>query len=131
MTDWRDRAACRDQAPSFDYSVDGETAPERTARLEVAVATCTRCPVIVQCRAAIDPLLDDGVRAGEVLEKIRNVRAGGGRGDVTATGRPRKPIQHGRPAGATAHRRRGETVCALCAEAEQRYRQDLDRKRAS
>jgi isoaspartyl peptidase/L-asparaginase-like protein (Ntn-hydrolase superfamily) len=126
--EWRDQASCRDSAPAFDFYVDGESPTHRTKRLEAALATCDTCPVKAQCAADIDPLLDDGVRAGQLLEKIKNVRAGGGRGDVTGDHRPKAPIQHGKPAGAVAHRRRGEKPCQLCREAESRYRQDLARK---
>jgi hypothetical protein len=87
---WLEFASCREQAPAFDSYVDGETPEQRSQRLTAAVRACESCPVRGECEADIDPLLDDGVRAGVLLENIKNVRAGGGRGDVTGKRLARK-----------------------------------------
>lgn len=43
-------------------------------------------------------------------------------------GRKRKLIRHGTYAGAQAHRRRGETLCGACLEAERKYARERYRK---
>ena len=43
----------------------------------------------------------------------------------------RKPIRHGTPAGADAHRRRGETPCADCLTASRTYRRAATTRRAT
>ena len=46
-------------------------------------------------------------------------------------GRPRKPIDHGTPAGARAHARHGERPCDDCYRAQLDYRKTLAARRAA
>lgn len=76
--DWRDDASCA-QHPLpwlWDGSLDGEgeTRKERAYRHDIAIAICGHCPVIDACSKAIDYRLDEGVRAGVVLDDIHLVR---------------------------------------------------------
>jgi WhiB family transcriptional regulator, redox-sensing transcriptional regulator len=62
-TDWRHRAACRDEDPELFFPVtDVGPGARQTAE---AKAVCARCPVREQClRYALDNGLDHGIFGG-------------------------------------------------------------------
>lgn len=61
---------CRGRHPFWDVDSDeGESAPDRDARLTAAATACGRCPAIELCRQAIDelpPRVRRGVWGGQV-----------------------------------------------------------------
>ncbi len=63
MTDWRERAACRDADPELFFPIS-EVGPG-ARQVAAAKAVCARCPVRAQClRYALDNGLDHGVFGG-------------------------------------------------------------------
>lgn len=79
MTDWRHRAACRDEDPELFFPVSEIGPGARQA--EQAKAVCARCPVRETClRFAIDNGLDNGIFGGtterERRELVRRARTG-------------------------------------------------------
>ena len=73
MSDWRDRAACRDEDPELFFPV-GTTGPA-LAQAERARAVCRRCPVIEECRHwALSTGQDAGVWGGLTSEERRALR---------------------------------------------------------
>ncbi|WP_092654943.1 WhiB family transcriptional regulator [Actinopolymorpha singaporensis] len=50
-TRWHEYAACVGQPSGLFYGRESETAAERVAREQTALAVCERCPVRRQCRA--------------------------------------------------------------------------------
>jgi WhiB family redox-sensing transcriptional regulator len=48
---WQRRAACADADPLLFFHPDSERGPERRQRDRDAVAVCSSCPVIAECRA--------------------------------------------------------------------------------
>ncbi|CAM5265622.1 Transcriptional regulator WhiB OS=Streptomyces fumanus OX=67302 GN=whiB PE=3 SV=1 [Streptomyces fumanus] len=62
-TDWRDRAACRDEDPDLFFP-DGTTGPY-LLQIEQAKNVCRRCPVAETClRTALDAGTTDGIFGG-------------------------------------------------------------------
>ncbi|WP_037909661.1 WhiB family transcriptional regulator [Actinacidiphila yeochonensis] len=62
-TDWRNRAACRDEDPELFFPV-GATGPA-LVQIEKAKTVCHRCPVMGQCRDwALETGQDSGVWGG-------------------------------------------------------------------
>jgi len=77
-TDWRHRAACRDEDPELFFPIS-EMGPG-ARQLDEAKAVCARCPVRTQClNYAVDNGLDHGVFGGtterERRELVRPARA--------------------------------------------------------
>ena len=71
-TDWRHRAACRDEDPELFFPIS-ETGPAARQATE-AKAVCARCPVREQClRYALDNGLDHGVFGGTTERERRAV----------------------------------------------------------
>lgn len=75
---WGEDALCRyegdprwwDEIPDVAAAaLDGvrETVAERRARHRKAIEICSRCPVIEECRADVDPEKDTGIRFGVLL----------------------------------------------------------------
>lgn len=105
MTDWRERAACRQVPTAVFY-------PETTggvADYGAARAICAGCEVSAQCLAEAD---DFGLWGGQDPRE----RSGLERQKPGPKGR--KPIRHGTEGGSTQHYRRGEKPCPACAEAK-------------
>ena len=81
MSDWRHRAACRDEDPELFFPI-GNTGPA-LLQIEDAKAVCRRCDVIDQClQWALESGQDAGVWGGmsederRALDEIRRVQAG-------------------------------------------------------
>lgn len=49
---WRDRAACRGSDPALWFEADGERAAARSVRVEMALAYCHHCPVVLECASS-------------------------------------------------------------------------------
>ena len=120
---WRRDAACSFSADLrlWDADLYGESREDRAWRHEHAKAICRTCPVLEQCRAAIDWTRDDGIRAGELIPVRKH---------ATRPGRLRD-IRHGTESGATAHKRRGEKPCDRCRIAAIEAHQRRAKARAS
>lgn len=75
MTDWRHRAACRDEDPELFFPISDMGPGARQAA--EAKAVCARCPVREQClRYALDNGLDHGVFGGTTeLERRKLTRS--------------------------------------------------------
>jgi hypothetical protein len=78
--EWRDQAACSLGYPAtwWDADCDGETREQKAARHKLAKSICQgECPVRLECARAVQPSVDEGVRAGYVvlLPLGRNRRA--------------------------------------------------------
>lgn len=76
---WRDRAVCRNHptlpASTWDDSVPadgrGGALSHRRDRIASAIAVCLNsCPVVDECRAAVDLDYDEGVRGGEDIRDL-------------------------------------------------------------
>lgn len=70
--EWRKHGACYGdpEAQLFDLEVEGENPQQKAHRVKKAIGVCeTACPDWVrrECRAAVDPRIDTGVRGGELL----------------------------------------------------------------
>lgn len=104
--DWVIWAACRAVDPDLMYPDRQEVGQTAAAR-----AVCTRCPVRAQCleyvMATESQVNRHGVWGGLTPDQRRELFAASG------MARP-QPIQHGTPAGARAHYRRGEELCMPC-----------------
>ena len=73
MTDFRDRAACRDVDPELFFPV-GHAGPARR-QIAAAKAVCHRCPVIDACLAwAMDAGREEGVWGGQDMTERRDLR---------------------------------------------------------
>lgn len=73
VTDWLERAACRDEDPELFFPV-GASGPA-LLRIEEAKAVCRRCPVMEQCRrTALETGQDSGVWGGMTEEERRAAR---------------------------------------------------------
>jgi len=69
-TDWRHRAACRDEDPELFFPIS-EVGPGARQTAE-AKAVCARCPVREQClRHALDNGLNDGIFGGTTERERR------------------------------------------------------------
>lgn len=69
-TDWRHRAACRDEDPELFFPISEVGPGARQA--EQAKAVCARCPVREQClRYALDNGLDHGIFGGTTERERR------------------------------------------------------------
>jgi hypothetical protein len=114
--DWRNDAACKDQAPYFDAHIDGETTEDMKYRQQAAIVTCGRCPVFEQCKADTDPLLDGGtIRAGKVLPRPKLPQA-------PHAGAQPLPREHGTTRGWRQHFTRNDMpACEKCAKARREY----------
>lgn len=72
VTDWRNRAACRDQDPELFFPVS-EVGPGECQVAE-AKAVCAGCPVRAEClRFAIEEGLDYGIFGGQTASERRDV----------------------------------------------------------
>ena len=72
MTDWRHRAACRDEDPELFFPISG-IGPGARQEAE-AKAVCARCPVREQClRYALDNGLDHGIFGGTTEPERREL----------------------------------------------------------
>lgn len=72
MSDWRSRAACRDQDPELFFPVS-ELGPGASQVAE-AKAVCARCPVRVEClRYAVEGGLDHGIFGGTTPTERRQL----------------------------------------------------------
>lgn len=73
VTDWRERAACRDEDPELFFPI-GATGPALD-QAERAKAVCRRCPVIDQCLAwALTTGQDAGIWGGLTEQERRELR---------------------------------------------------------
>jgi WhiB family redox-sensing transcriptional regulator len=71
-TDWRHRAACRDEDPELFFPVSDMGPGAR--QVAQAKAVCARCPVRSQCLDyALDNALDYGVFGGTTERERRNL----------------------------------------------------------
>jgi WhiB family transcriptional regulator, redox-sensing transcriptional regulator len=70
LTDWRHRAACRDEDPELFFPISDVGPGARQAT--DAKAVCARCPVREQClRYALDNGLDHGIFGGTTEHERR------------------------------------------------------------
>lgn len=64
-SDWRHRAACREDVDPELFFPEGEAGPVVEAQVAAAKAVCTRCPVRLECRDwAVEAGLAGGVFGG-------------------------------------------------------------------
>lgn len=71
-TDWRDRAACRDEDPELFFPVS-DVGPGARQAAE-AKSVCDRCPVRLAClEFALDNGLDHGIFGGMTERERRKV----------------------------------------------------------
>ncbi|MGH3758030.1 WhiB family transcriptional regulator [Actinophytocola sp.] len=71
-TDWRNRAACRDEDPELFFPISDVGPAARQA--EQAKAVCARCPVRAQClNFALDNGLDHGIFGGTTERERREL----------------------------------------------------------
>lgn len=111
--------------------------PEKGGATKAAKNVCVGCPVKTEClQYALDNAERFGVWGGLSERERRKLLQRGSPLPEPAPapqprrpGRPRKPIDHGAPAGAAAHRRRGQPPCGDCVDGERRARQERDQKR--
>ena len=108
---WEDQAACRGKDPTIFFAERGENGAVAAAK-----AICATCPVRSECLEA-----HIGERFGtwgglSQLELRAERRRRGGLRSARPQNQP-QPIRHGTDAGATQHRRRGETPCEACLRA--------------
>jgi hypothetical protein len=90
----------------------------RSLAAQDLLKVCQVCPFRAACIRLVKPRASrfDGICGGrlwfngEIRASCETARPG----ELTEGARP---ITHGTPAGARAHRRRGEAVCSLCKEA--------------
>jgi WhiB family transcriptional regulator, redox-sensing transcriptional regulator len=73
--DWRHRAACRDADPDLFFPEGDPSAPAYAAQVAEALATCSACPVRLQC-AEFGLGEASGIWAG-TTEQERQVAASG------------------------------------------------------
>ena len=110
---WEDHAACR-----LPQHADVDWFPGKGDSLAVqrAKAVCATCPVRQAClEAHIAERF--GIWGGlSQLELRAERRRRGGLRSARPQNQP-QPIRHGTDAGATQHRRRGETPCEACLRA--------------
>ncbi|GAB3493447.1 WhiB family transcriptional regulator [Amycolatopsis cihanbeyliensis] len=72
ITDWRHRAACRDEDPELFFPVS-DVGPA-AAQAAQAKAVCARCPVRALClRYALDNGLDYGIYGGTTERERRDL----------------------------------------------------------
>ncbi|WP_216205344.1 WhiB family transcriptional regulator [Amycolatopsis aidingensis] len=72
ITDWRHRAACRDEDPELFFPVS-DVGPG-AAQVAQAKAVCARCPVRAQClQYALDNGLDYGIYGGTTERERRDL----------------------------------------------------------
>lgn len=77
MTDWRHRAACRDEDPELFFPV-GAAGPVPQRDIDRARAVCARCPVREQClQWATDSGEDFGVWGGHSDSERRKLKETG------------------------------------------------------
>lgn len=80
MTDWRHRAACRDEDPELFFPVSDATTPVNVQQIGEAKAVCWRCPVKDECLSwALASGQDAGVWGGLTeteRRKLKRQRAG-------------------------------------------------------
>ena len=73
MTDWRDRAACRDEDPELFFPIG--TTGSAVHQIENAKAVCRGCPVEQQCLAwALTTGQDAGIWGGLTADERRGLR---------------------------------------------------------
>ena len=73
MTDWRDRAACRDEDPDLFFPIG--TAGSALTQIEQAKAVCRRCPVLQEClRWALSTGQDVGIWGALTPEERRALK---------------------------------------------------------
>lgn len=131
MTHWTESALCRDHVTSPDTDLWHEREGERgnpdepresprqkAARIREAKAICAECPVRLSC-------LEDAITRTDKKPGPHGIRGG----KTHAERKPSRGITHGGPYGAQVHRKRGETPCESCLDAE-RSRQREQRRRA-
>lgn len=104
-TPWAKDAACRGTDPDLFFPPRGSHTASNAAK-----AVCARCPVTAECmQYALDNGENEGVWGGVSINAYwRN---------TGVKVRRLKPIAHGTTAGYSAHRRRDEPACDLCATA--------------
>jgi WhiB family transcriptional regulator, redox-sensing transcriptional regulator len=83
MSDWRHRAACRNEDPELFFPVgEGHTAVN-DAQVRSAKAVCRRCPVTVECRSfAATVNATQGVFGGMSAEERAAVKRNSQRGNT-------------------------------------------------
>ncbi len=73
MSEWRDKAACRDEDPELFFPIGN--GPAAQAQIARAKAVCARCPVVRECLAwALETGQDAGVWGGHTEEERRQLR---------------------------------------------------------
>ena len=101
---WMRDAACRGMDPELFFPERGAS----PADYEEARAVCATCPVRQECAEYAVPE-KHGIWGGLSERERRRVRSGG------PAAVPLGPIRtHGTESGYRAHKRRGESACALC-----------------
>jgi WhiB family redox-sensing transcriptional regulator len=112
---WQRQAACVNADPDLFFPDLGRVAG--VLQSVDARTICAGCPVRAPClNFAIREDIRDGIWGGTLPDERPRTR--------------RQPIDHGTPGGYIAHRRRGETPCFECKEANNRYKREADQRRA-
>ena len=117
-SDWRHRAACREEDPELFFPV-GDT-PHSRMQAEEAKQVCSHCPAINDClQWALDNGKDEGVWGGSTEDERRAMKR--------RAGKP--PAACGTQAAYRRHQDRGEP-CLDCETAHQKRQQPKPRKLA-
>ncbi|MER5546522.1 hypothetical protein ACWDBP_34845 [Streptomyces sp. NPDC001233] len=115
-TGWAGEAPCAGDTRFTPNDASEESL--RALGFQDLLKVCRVCPFRAACISLVKPRasLFDGICGGRLWlnGEIRATCETAHPGELAEGARP---ITHGTPAGARAHRRRGEPVCSLCKEA--------------
>jgi len=101
---WQEQAACRGANPDHWYP----DKYDNNATVRASKAICQVCPVQAECLAhALEHHENDGIWGGLSVRERRRLRPS----------TRLQPINHGTQGGYQTHRRRGETPCLACTDA--------------
>lgn len=91
MSDWRDKAACREEDPELFFPIG--TTGHAVLQIDEAKAVCQRCEVTETClRWALDTGQDAGVWGGLAEDERRTLRRRNARARAKENPRPRQDV---------------------------------------
>ena len=120
-TEWFAKAACKGLHVDLFHPKPNHRSITPNRDEQTAIAVCNGCPVKAEClQYAHDTHTTAGVWGG-MTETQRNTTHPEPRKRYGGT--QRQPVNCGTPAGAIAHRKRGQQPCTPCRTARNLYRQ--------
>lgn len=118
--DWHQQAACRTHPdPDLWFPTSGQH-----HRAQRAVTICRSCPVLAECRTWVDrhdPPYGIWAATTQTQRDEQRGHRGARRADRWVTDALTYRSKCGTPAGYARHKRRGETTCQPCRDANTRY----------